>query len=174
MITPTRKPGHRRATTLLAALVAVALAVTGAGRAVAAPATSATSRQVSFAGTTFASQSNESVDLVGTLHVVTALSGSEETGWSLDWQTNVNNTTATGQTSGDRYVGHGTDRGTVLMPPGPPTRPHFEPSFTLMPPGPPTHPPSPIRLNVHVHFDETGQVTDIEVRVVDGSFGTVD
>lgn len=103
------------------------------------------------------------------------MSGSEETGWSLDWQTNVNNTTATGQTSSDHYVGHGADRGTVLLPPGPPTRAAvFEPTFTLLPPGPPVHPPSPIRLSVQIAFNETGQVIDIEARVGHGSFGTVD
>ena len=175
----TRHHLRRTATTALAACVAVARAVAGIGSAAASPATSdarsATSRHLYFAGTTFASESNENVDVGGNLHVVTKLTGSESAGWTLDWHTNLNHTAAIGQTTGDEYTATGTESGTVVLPPGPPVRSAvFEPSFTLLPPGPPVHPPSPIRLLVNLLFDETGRVTDIEVQIDDGSFGSVD
>jgi hypothetical protein len=123
----------------------------------------------------FASQSNEDVEVAGRLHVVTQLTGSEETGWTFEWRTNVDNLTAKGQTTGDRYRASGTDGGTVAIPPEPPVREViFEPSFSLLPPGPPTHPPSPCRLTVSVVYDETGRVSDVQVRAADGTIGSGD
>jgi hypothetical protein len=155
------------------------LAVAGVGAANAAiprsGLTPADTRQVSFSGAVSATEANENVDVVGRLHVVTQLSGSEQTGWTGEWRANLDYTTGTGRTTGDRYRGTGADSGTVAMPPGPPVREaFFEPSFTLRPPGGSIHPPSPCRLAVNVVYDETGQVSTVEVHVADGPTGTVD
>lgn len=107
--------------------------------------------------------------------MVTQLSGSERDGWTLDWHANLNDTTGTGETTGDGYRGIGADHGTVALPPGPPARTAtFEPSFTLYLSGPPTHPPSPCRLAVNVVYDETGHVSGVEVRAADGTIGSGD
>lgn len=173
-------PTRRRAPRMLVACVTVLLVVIRVDAANAATprsaVTPADSRQVSFAGTTFAAGASENVDVVGNLHVMTQLSGSEQTGWTVEWHANLDNTTGTGQTTGDRHQGIGADRGTVAYPPGPPTRSvFFEPSFTLRPSGGSIHPPSPCRLAVNVVFDETGQVSAVEVHVVDQpTTGSVD
>lgn len=92
---------------LVTACLTVLLAAAGAGAANATPQSGlapADSRQVSFAGTTFAAEADENVDVVGTLQLVTQLSGSEQTGWTLDWHANLNNTTGTGQITADPPV----------------------------------------------------------------------
>ena len=165
--------------TAIAGFVALALAAAGVGSATATEtpteASSASNHRTAFTGTAYASESGENVDIAGTLHLVTTLLGTEETGWSLDWHTDLPNTTASGETTGDSYRATGTDAGTVQLPPGPPVRSaSFEPTFRLVPPGPPVHPPSPIRLAITVHVGATGQVTEIVVQVDHGSFGSVD
>lgn len=144
------------------------LAVTGVGAAQAATSgssgTRAFSRQVSFAGTAFATGTNENVDVTGDLHLVTRLT-SEESGWTLNWDVNLDSAAGTGGTTGDRYIMSGAAAGAVVgLPPGPPVRAaSFEVGFTLLPPGPPTHPPSPIRLLVTISFDATGQLIDVQI-----------
>ena len=119
-------PTGRRASRVLVAIgMTLLLAATGVGAANARSRGSSDGRQVRFAGTVFATESNENVDVVGRLHVVTQLSGSEQDGWTVEWHANLDNTTGTGQTTGDRYRGTGADRGTVAFPPGPPTRSAF-------------------------------------------------
>lgn len=159
---------------VLAACAGLLLSVTGVGAGNAATAPSTDSRQVAFAGAAYLAEADETVDISGNLHLATRLTGSDQAGWTLSWQTNLDNTTGTGQTTGTRYVGSGADTGTVTLPPGPPTRSALvQPTFTLLPPGPPTHPPSPIRLGAHLTYDEGGHLTDVGVHV-EGSFGTVD
>jgi hypothetical protein len=163
---------------ILAASLVLVAAWTGIGSAEARTAgtelTSVDSRRVIFAGTTFASGSNENVDVAGTLHVVATLVGSEQTGWALNWSTNLADTMGRGQTTDDRYLASGSDRGLVLMPPGPPTRAaSVEASFRLHPPAP-IHPPSPIRLSVTIVFDESGRVADIGIHVIQGTIGPSD
>lgn len=169
-------PTHRTASRMLVMIgVALVVAASGVGTANASSPGSPDSRQARFTGTVFATESNENVDVVGRLHVVTQLSGSEQDGWTVEWHANLDDTTGTGETTGDRYRGTGADRGTVAMPPGPPTRSaFFEASFTLRPPGGSIHPPSPCRLAVNVVYDETGRVSDVQVRVADAPVGTVD
>ena len=176
----TSVPTSRRASRMLViGGLTVGLAAASIGAANAAPPTSrdaaSDSRQVRFAGTVFATESNENVDLVGRLHVVTQLTGSEQDGWTVAWHANLDDTTGTGQTTGDRYRGTGADHGTVAIPPGPPVRTaFFEASFTLRPPGASIHPPSPCRLAVNVAYDETGRVSDVQVHVADAPIRTVD
>jgi hypothetical protein len=131
-------------------------------------------RQVAFTGAVYLAEPDETVDLAGNLHLVTRLSGSEHTGWTVDWRANLDTTTATGQSTATHYVGSGADAGTVALPPGPPVRTAvLSPLFTLLPPGPPMHPPSPIRLGVHVAYDETGRVTDVGVHI-EQTYGPID
>lgn len=159
---------------ILAVCAGVLLGMSGLGAASAATAPSTESRQATFAGSAYLADPNETVDLVGNLHLVTRLTGTEQTGWTLYWSTNLDHTTGTGQTTGTHYVGSGADTGTVTFPPGPPVRSaSLQATFTLLPPGPPTHPPSPIRLAVHLSYDGTGQVSDVGIHV-EQSFGTVD
>jgi hypothetical protein len=168
-----RTPPRRvRAPALILALcAAVLLGMTGASAATAA---STESSQVTFTGTAYLADANETVDIVGNVHLVTRLTGTEQTGWTLDWQTNLDNVTGFGLITGTRYVGSGADNGTVTLPPGPPTRSAtLQATFTLLPPGPPTHPPSPIRLAAHVSYDETGQVSDVGIHI-EQAFATVD
>lgn len=162
-------PPRRRAPRMLVAVgLTVLLVGAGVGAANACSRGSSDSRQVRFAGTVFATESNENVDVVGRLHVVTRLTGSEQDGWTVEWHASLDHTTGTGQTSGDRYRGTGADRGTAAYPPGPPVRSAvFEASFTLRPPGGSIHPPSPCRLAVNVVYDETGRVSDVQVHVID-------
>jgi hypothetical protein len=166
----------RRVVASAASAVAL-LSATGLGGLQAAPApapASAQSVQGSFAGVAYASGTAEDVDLGGRLHVVTTLQGSETSGWTLEWHTNLQNTAGDGHTTGDRYRAAGTDRGTVEMPPGPPTRTAtFEPELTLYPPGPPVH-PSPVRLTVRLGSDESGEHPTIDIDVHRSTFGTVD
>ncbi|SDH84859.1 hypothetical protein SAMN05192558_105333 [Actinokineospora alba] len=162
-----RRP--RAPSKILATCACFALIFVGAGAASAD--TSTESRQIVFACTTFAA--DDTVDIAGTLHLVARLTGSDQTGWTLTWRTNVDHTTGTGQ-SGTHYVVTGADTGTATLPPGPPTRPAPLPAtFSLLPPGPPTHPPSPIRLAVHLAYDETGSLVDVQVHI-EQTYGTVD
>jgi hypothetical protein len=132
-------------------------------------------RQVRFSVTTFATDSNENVDVVGRLHLVTKLTGSEQAGWTLEWRANLDNTTGTGQITGDRYRGTGADSGTVAYPSGPPVREVlFEPAFMLRPPGGSIHPPSPCRLLVNVVYDESGRVAEVQVHAADTVIGSGD
>lgn len=175
---PTRR---RTSRTLATGCLTALLAVAGVGAANASPSGSggapSVSRQVSFAGTAFATAANENVDVTGRLHVVTRLTGSEARGWTLDWNANVDHATGTGATTGDRYILRGAATGTVMYPPGPLVRAaSLEPSFTLMPPGPPVHPPSPIRLLVDVSFVAAGgQLIAVQVHLGDAHpIGTTD
>ena len=171
----TVSPRRRAPRMLMAVGLTVVLAVAGVGTAKATPRSGLTpvdSRRVSFADTVFATESNENVDVVGHLHVVTQLSGSDSTGWTVEWHANLDNTSGTGETTGDRYQGTGADSG-VVHPPSPIREASFEASFTLHPPGP-IHPPSPIRLAVNVVYDETGHVSDVQLHVADAPIGTVD
>lgn len=164
---------------LLAASLVLFGAWTGVGAAEAAAPraglTSADSRRVSLSGTTFASATNENVDVVGTLQVATVLLGSEQTGWILGWATGLGNITGTGQTTGDRYRATGTDGGFVPMPSGPPAQSvAFEPSCRLYSPGLSVHPPSPCRFIVNLVFDGSGRVTDVAIQVDPGVIGPAD
>lgn len=169
---------RRRAPMLLAACIALVVVATGMGGADAAAGSAimqVDSRQVSFAGAIFATETNENVNMVGKLHVVTRLSGSEQTGWAVEWYTNLDNATGTGQVSGKRYLASGAGRGTVQVPPGPPVRSaFFEPWFTLYPPGPPVHPPSPCRLGVQVVFDDNGRVSAVQIHLDQAPIGPID
>lgn len=155
---------------IMAACAGLALVVAGP----AAAGTSTDSRQVAFAGAVYLTEPNETVDITGAVHLSTRLSGSESSGWTLEWQANLDSTTGTGRTSGSRYVGSGADTGTVFLPPGPPVRSaSLYPVFRLLPPGPPTHPPSPIRFGMTAHYGETGRVTSVDIHI-EGSFGPID
>lgn len=162
----------------LAAIALAAMTVTGANAASAlppGPPVRAASTMASFDGTTFDAATGEDVVLSGALHVVTRISGTDASGWSLEWNVNVDHATGTGRTTGDSYVLDGADEGTVALPPGPPTRSaFFEPTFTLLPPGPPTHPPSPCRFLVAVSFDEHGTVTGVDAHLADAPPPTTD
>lgn len=94
-------------------------------------------------GRAFSPESNENVDISGTVHVVVRLGGSESSGWTLDWRANLDSTSGIGQTTGDRYVARGADGGTVTHPPSPIRSATFDVAFILFPPGPPTHPRIP-------------------------------
>ncbi len=164
----------RASAMILAACVGLLLSVIGVGAAGAASTPATDSRQIAFAGSAYLPEANETVDLAGSLHLVTRLTGSEQTGWTLYWRANLDNTTGTGQTTGTGYVGSGADKGTVTLPPGPPVRSSpLQATFTLLPPGPPTHPPSPIRLAVHLTYNETGQLADAVIHI-EQTFGPVD
>jgi len=171
-------PTRRKPRVLIAACTALLLSATGVGAANAVttkPATSpAEGRQTSFRDTAFAVESEEDVDISGRLHVVVQVSGSESSGWTLDWHANLDNTTGIGQATGDRYLGRGAGRGTVTHPPSPIRSATFELTFTLFPPGLPVHPPSPIRLSASVVFDENSQLSGVEVRLGQAPIGSVD
>jgi len=171
-------PTRRKPRVLIAACTALLLSATGvdAANAMAAkPAPSpAESRLASFSGTAFAAGPDENVDISGSLHVVVQLSGSESSGWTLDWHANLDTTTGIGQATGDRYLGRGAGRGTVTHPPSPIRSATFELTFRLFPPGPQVHPPSPIRLSASVVFDENSQLAGVEVRLGQAPIGSVD
>lgn len=172
-------PTRRKPRVFIAACcTALLLSATGVGAASAVttePATSpAESRQASFRGTAFAAGPEENIDIFGRLHAVVQLSGSESSGWTLDWHANLDDTTGIGQASGDRYLARGAGRGTVTHPPSPIRPATFELTFTLFPPGPPVHPPSPIRLSAHVVFEENGRLSGLEVRLGQAPIGSVD
>lgn len=174
----TLAPTRRMPPVLIAACTALLLSATGLGAANAVttkPATSpAEGRQASFRGTVFATESEENVDIFGRLHVVVQVSGSESSGWTLDWHANLDDTTGIGQATGDRYLGRGAGRGTVTHPPSPIRSATLELTVTLLPPGPPTHPPSPIRLSAHVVFEDNGRLSGLEVRLGQAPIGSVD
>ncbi len=168
---------RRPSAVFVAAALGLVVAVTGVGVAGAARVgvTAVDSRRVTFTGTTVASATNENVEVAGTLHVVTALRGSDEAGWTLSWSTNVDNTVGTGQTTADRYRGTGTDGGYFVLPAGPPVRTvTFSASFRLSPLGPPTHPPSPIRLTVDLVLDESGRLGNVGAHLDPGAIGPAD
>lgn len=159
---------------ILAACAGLLLSATGVGAANAATAPSTDSRQVAFAGAAYLAEADETIDITGNLHLVTRLTGFEATGWTIDWRTNLDNTTGTGEITGTRYVGSGAETGTVALPPGPPTRSVvLQPTFSLLPPGPPTHPPSPIRLGAYLAYDETGYLVDVQIHL-EQTYGPVD
>ena len=166
-----RRSRARRLASVIMVVAAVAL-FGPAGPAFASA--GADARQVAFSGTVLASETHENVDVVGRVHLVVTLAGSPGSGWALRWLSNVE-AWGTGATTGDRYRGHGTDVGTVNIPPGPPVRTAvLHPACGLIPPGPPAHPPSPCRLLVQVAFDEAGRLSAVDVHVGDGFVGTTD
>ena len=102
--------------------------------------------QLPFTGTLPGGAGGEAVDLVGRMHVRVELSGSEGSGFSLELHANLDKTSGTGETSGQRYQADGADRARVQLAPGPLAGSVvFNPSFVLHPPSPcrTLHPPSP-------------------------------
>ena len=156
----------RRGLRLLATVGVVGIVSTlGVAPAMAAPARTArlANNQVGFTGTTIDNPTGETVDLAGTVHLRTLVAGSDADGWTVVWVANVDHTTGTGETTGDRYAVQGIDAGAVRLPPGPPVRTaSFEPSFTLRQPGSRFHPPSPCRLLVSVSFDGAGRIMSVD------------
>lgn len=90
-------PTRREPRVLIAACTALLLSATGvcAANAVTTKpvARPAESRQANFRGTAFVAELAENVDISGRLHVVVQVSGSESSGWTLDWHANLDKTT---------------------------------------------------------------------------------
>ena len=133
--------------------------------------------RVSFAGTTVDTAAGENVDLAGQLDLLTLVSGSDSTGWTVRWLANPDRAVGTGEVSGARYVLRAVDGGTVSLPPGPPVRTaFFDPTFALSPSGPAIHPPSPCRVLLALSFDAAGRVTGVQAHVGESPpvWGTTD
>jgi hypothetical protein len=124
--------------------------------------------QMPLSGTVQDDATFEAVALVGQMHVVIDLGGSQSSGFSVDLHANLDQTSGSGQTSGQQYVADGADQASVHLPPGPLTGSvSFAPSFALHPPSPcrteqmpgPCHAGSGFSALVTVSFNTDGGIS---------------
>ena len=147
------------------ALVALMVVPTAAGATPPGPPIHSTdSRYVHFSGRVFDAATNESVDVVGNVNLVTTVDGSNVAGWTVTLRSSLSNTFGRGQSSGATYTVTGSKADSIQTPPGPPTHASFQPSFDMFPPGP-NHPPNPCRLSVGISFNPDASVSTVSVAV---------
>lgn len=138
------------------------------------------SRQIDFAGQLAEAGAGEPVDVVGRVHLVSHVTGSEETGWTVRLHSNLAHVTATGAETGADYKASGSDSETVQAPPGALGTFSFRPEFTLKRPYPcsvkPCHRARPFFLTVDMSFDADRTPSDVNVQVEEPTTddGTID
>jgi hypothetical protein len=139
------------------------------------------SRLFDFTGNPFAVESREYVNLVGGLHLVSKVTGSEIAGWTVRLHSNLEHTKGTGVETQYRYEATGSNDDTVQLPPGPLRAASFRPRFVLHPVGPCSPKPcakaSPFSMDVVTAFTPQGSMSDVDVQVTpieDGGGGGFD
>ncbi|MCU1428397.1 MAG: hypothetical protein JWL83_2397 [Actinomycetia bacterium] len=155
----------------IAAFVGVVALIGPLGAAAWAPTGHPWKSTTTFSQETFNAETNESVSLGGTMSLKITTSGDQIRGWTYIAHGVLRHTTGTGATSGGRYRATGSSRVTVEVPPGSPSSPTFQTTFTLHPPSPcrAHHPPSPcfnpstVAVPITTTVDSSGVITAVQV-----------